>query len=68
MVKGPASLPYGSDAVAGVVNLLPALPRGPEGKLQGEALAEYFIYQARLFDAQGQPLEVVPGNATYQFQ
>jgi iron complex outermembrane receptor protein len=27
-----------------------------------------FIYQARLFDAQGQPVEVVPGNATYQYQ
>ena len=41
VVKGPASLLYGSDAVAGVVNLLPALPKGPDGKLQGEALAEY---------------------------
>jgi iron complex outermembrane receptor protein len=27
-----------------------------------------FIYQARLFDATGQPVEVVPGNATYQYQ
>jgi len=41
VVKGPASLLYGSDAVAGVVNLLPALPAGPEGQLKGEALAEY---------------------------
>jgi iron complex outermembrane receptor protein len=41
VVKGPASLLYGSDAVAGVVNLLPALPSGPEGELHGEALAEY---------------------------
>ena len=41
VVKGPASLLYGSDAVAGVVNLLPALPSGPEGKLGGEALTEY---------------------------
>ena len=41
VVKGPASLLYGSDAVAGVVNLLPALPSGPEGELRGEALAEY---------------------------
>ncbi|MGY3091399.1 iron complex outermembrane receptor protein [Hymenobacter sp. UYAg731] len=41
VVKGPASLLYGSDAVAGVVNLLPALPSGPEGRLRGEALAEY---------------------------
>ena len=41
VVKGPASLLYGSDAVAGVVNLLPGLPSGPEGHLKGEALAEY---------------------------
>jgi len=41
VVKGPASLLYGSDAVAGVVNLLPALPQGPSGELHGEALAEY---------------------------
>jgi iron complex outermembrane receptor protein len=41
VVKGPASLLYGSDAVAGVVNLLPALPSGPPGELHGEALAEY---------------------------
>ncbi|MFC7666923.1 TonB-dependent receptor domain-containing protein [Hymenobacter humi] len=27
-----------------------------------------FIYQARLFDAAGQPVVVVPGNTTYQFQ
>ena len=41
VVKGPASLLYGSDAVAGVVNLLPALPDGPNGRLRGEALTEY---------------------------
>ncbi|SFQ23284.1 TonB-dependent receptor [Hymenobacter arizonensis] len=41
VVKGPASLLYGSDAVAGVVNLLPGLPSGPEGQLGGEALTEY---------------------------
>ncbi len=41
VVKGPASLIYGSDAVAGVVNLLPRRPGGPAGRLQGEALSEY---------------------------
>jgi len=41
VVKGPASLIYGSDAVAGVINMLPKLPAGPAGKLQSEALAEY---------------------------
>ncbi|ALD22485.1 energy transducer TonB [Hymenobacter sp. DG25A] len=41
VVKGPASLIYGSDAVAGVINMLPRLPNGRAGKLQGEALTEY---------------------------
>jgi iron complex outermembrane receptor protein len=41
VVKGPASLIYGSDAVAGVINLLPRLPQGPAGQLKGEALSEY---------------------------
>ena len=41
VVKGPASLLYGSDAVAGVVNLLPALPTGPDGKVHGEVLSEF---------------------------
>ncbi|GAB3635628.1 TonB-dependent receptor [Hymenobacter arcticus] len=41
VVKGPASLLYGSDAVAGVVNLIPALPSGPAGELHGEVLSEY---------------------------
>lgn len=34
IVKGPASLIYGSDALAGVVNLLPALP-APNGTIKG---------------------------------
>jgi iron complex outermembrane receptor protein len=48
VVKGPASLLYGSDAVAGVVNLLPALPSGPAGELHGEAVAEYQSVNALL--------------------
>jgi iron complex outermembrane receptor protein len=40
VVKGPASLSYGSDAVAGVVNLIPTQP-APEGKIIGDALMEY---------------------------
>lgn len=40
IVKGPASLAYGSDAIAGVINLLPeeALP---EGQTKGEILVNY---------------------------
>lgn len=41
VVKGPASLLYGSDAVAGVVNLIASLPTGPAGELHGEALTEF---------------------------
>lgn len=40
VVKGPASLMYGSDALAGVVNLLPARPV-PAGRLNGSALVGY---------------------------
>jgi iron complex outermembrane receptor protein len=40
VVKGPASLMYGSDALAGVVNLLPARPVAA-GILKGALLAEY---------------------------
>lgn len=40
VVKGPASLIYGSDAVAGVVNLLPPNPPAP-GKIVGNISNEY---------------------------
>src|ERR1019366_2863325 len=40
VVKGPASLIYGSDAVAGVVNLLPPNPP-PDGKTIGNISSEY---------------------------
>lgn len=40
VVKGPASVIYGSDALAGVVNLIPANPPA-EGKIVGNILNEY---------------------------
>lgn len=40
VVKGPASLIYGSDALAGVINLLPANPQ-PEGITKGSLLSSY---------------------------
>src|SRR5882762_5677176 len=40
VIKGPASLSYGSDALAGVVNLIPT-QAAPEGKVIGSILAEY---------------------------
>jgi iron complex outermembrane recepter protein len=40
VIKGPASLSFGSDALAGVVNLIPtAMPS--LGKLEGEVISEY---------------------------
>ena len=40
VIKGPASLSYGSDALAGVVNLIPT-QAAPEGKMIGDILTEY---------------------------
>jgi iron complex outermembrane receptor protein len=40
VIKGPASLTYGSDALAGVVNLIPTQP-AQEGKMIGDVTAEY---------------------------
>jgi len=40
VIKGPASLTYGSDALAGVVNLIPT-PPAPNGKLIGDITTEY---------------------------
>ncbi|HMG15854.1 MAG TPA: TonB-dependent receptor, partial [Saprospiraceae bacterium] len=53
ILKGPASLAYGSDAMAGVVNLISA-PTLPDGKMVGNILANYqtnnglFGYSANL--------------------
>jgi iron complex outermembrane recepter protein len=40
ILKGPASLAYGSDAIAGVVNLIPEQPL-PEGQIKGDILSNY---------------------------
>ncbi|MEO7530864.1 MAG: TonB-dependent receptor [Sediminibacterium sp.] len=41
IVKGPASLMYGSDAIAGVVNLIPGSPLESEGRIKGDVVTEY---------------------------
>jgi iron complex outermembrane recepter protein len=41
VVKGPSSLIYGSDALAGVVGLIPASPGNTEGKVSGKLFSEY---------------------------
>ncbi len=40
VIKGPASLSFGSDALAGVVNLIPTQP-APEGKRIGDLTLDY---------------------------
>ncbi|MEI6061169.1 MAG: TonB-dependent receptor [Bacteroidota bacterium] len=40
ILKGPASLSYGSDAIAGVINLISA-PTLPDGKIAGNLLVNY---------------------------
>lgn len=40
VLKGPASLMYGSDALAGVINIQSLLP-APEGSVKANALGEY---------------------------
>jgi iron complex outermembrane recepter protein len=41
VVKGPASLTYGSDALAGVIIMKPDMPEGQQNKLTGNALLDY---------------------------
>jgi iron complex outermembrane receptor protein len=41
VVKGPASLTYGSDAVAGVINMIPYVPAFPQDGLKGDLTQDY---------------------------
>ena len=41
VIKGPASLMYGSDALAGVVSLFPCNPNDEDGKIHGSFTSEY---------------------------
>jgi len=40
ILKGPASLAYGSDAISGVINFIPEKPM-PEGEIKGDYLNNY---------------------------
>jgi iron complex outermembrane receptor protein len=40
VIKGPASLTYGSDALAGVINLIPVVPGGANGILNGDWITD----------------------------
>ena len=41
IIKGPASLMYGSDAIAGVLSLFPVMPVNTKGKITGRYTSEY---------------------------
>ncbi|WP_157676755.1 TonB-dependent receptor [Chryseobacterium sp. T16E-39] len=41
VIKGPASLMYGSDALAGVVSLFPYIPSQDDGTVHGKITSEY---------------------------
>ncbi|GGI52224.1 TonB-dependent receptor [Mucilaginibacter galii] len=41
VVKGPASLSYGSDALAGVINMIPYLPAFDNNSLKGDYTVDY---------------------------
>lgn len=41
VIKGPASLLYGSDAIAGVISLFPKIPDKNDGVIHGKYVSEY---------------------------
>jgi iron complex outermembrane receptor protein len=41
VIKGPASILYGSDAIAGVLSLFPTVPKDSDLQLHGRFLSEY---------------------------
>ncbi|MCO5259900.1 MAG: TonB-dependent receptor [Crocinitomicaceae bacterium] len=41
IIKGPASLLYGSDAIAGVISLFPAIPSTTTENINGKLISEY---------------------------
>jgi iron complex outermembrane recepter protein len=41
VIKGPASLMYGSDALAGVISIFPNVPKEKDGIIRGKLISEY---------------------------
>jgi len=63
VIKGPASLMFGSDALAGVVSLFPYIPTNTNGKVKGKFYSEYQSNNG-LF---GEGLRINYGNASWTF-
>ncbi|MDR3694196.1 TonB-dependent receptor [Mucilaginibacter sp.] len=59
VIKGPASLMYGSDAIAGVLSLFPAIPKDTDRLIHGRFLSEYQTNNGLI----GNSLVLSSGNA-----
>lgn len=66
VVKGPASLTYGSDALAGVINLIPYIPNGEDGKLNGDFITDYHTNNGMIGTSVG--LSYKQNNWKYAFR
>ncbi len=66
VVKGPASLIYGSDALAGVINMIPYFPKGMDGKLKGDAVIDYHTNNGMVGASVGMGYK--KGDWGYQFR
>jgi iron complex outermembrane receptor protein len=66
VIKGPASLTYGSDALAGVINLIPYIPNGADGKLNGDIITDYHTNNGLIGSSLG--LSYKTGDWKYAFR
>ena len=63
VIEGPASLMYGSDAIAGVVSMFNAIPKETDGKIHGKFLSEYQTNNGLL----GNSLSVMQGSDHWSY-
>ncbi|MDB5060431.1 MAG: energy transducer TonB [Mucilaginibacter sp.] len=66
VIKGPASLTYGSDALAGVINLIPYIPNGADDKLNGDIITDYHTNNGLIGSSLG--LSYKTGDWKYAFR
>jgi iron complex outermembrane recepter protein len=63
VIKGPASLLYGSDAIAGVLSLFPTIPHDTDKIIHGKFLSEYQTNNGMA----GNSLQLMYGNAHWSW-
>jgi len=66
VVKGPASLTYGSDALAGVINMIPYTPNFEDGKLKGDFTTNFQSNNGMLASSLG--LAYIKNDWKYTFR